>query len=130
MLTVKGLTIRFPESTALALASAAFTLMGKAGVEENLRKRDRLHRKLREYLKPLGGIGVTGLQRDARRIAIETLRSDADARTEALNAIQRVYPKEEAPSSCWIVQAFVGAGPFIEPIDLNHPEHRFAQGTG
>jgi hypothetical protein len=119
MLTVKGLTIRFPESTTLALASAAFILCGRAGVMKNKRKSQRLFSAWRKH--------VDALERadsEARRAAIETLRSRPEARAEALRAIELVYRNED-PIPCCIVQAFHSGGPFIEPVCLNHPEQRF-----
>jgi hypothetical protein len=118
MLSVKGLTIRYPTSTALALASAAFMLSIRAGVMKNKRKSQRLHDAWSKHVDALSGADA-----EARRAAIETLRSNTEARAEALRAIELVYAREE-PMECWLVQAFLGQGPVIEPVALYHPDRR------
>ena len=119
MLKVKGLRIRFPKSTALALASAAFALGGRAAMKNHNQKQGRLYIESSRHVAAFEGADA-----EAWRAALETLRSSPEARAEALRAIELVYPNE-APFECCIVQAFHRDVPFRESVCLNHPEEKF-----
>lgn len=111
MLTVDGWSLKYPASTALALACAAAQLAqieveGHGYNRELVAERDR-------YLEECGG--MTGpVARDAHRAAIEILRSDPAARAEARAAIASVYGDRELPGICWTV--YVAGHPDCEDI--------------
>src|SRR4051812_18526526 len=99
MLAVKGMTLKYPASTALALACAAFRLMGHA---KSARTKGRYAEASRKYVEGLGGYGESGEKVRPQCEAVETLRSNPAARDEARAAISRVYSKRVIPRDAWV----------------------------
>ena len=123
MVTIKGMSLKFPESTTLALACAAMRIAteGKLSKRTSMKYRE----KSREYLEDLGGIGASEPEVSPQRAAVELLRSNLEAREEAKAAIEKVYGRRGVPRMGWIVHVLGAPRSFVAPVDLLHPEGKF-----
>jgi hypothetical protein len=118
MLTIRGMTLRYPASTAMALACAAHALEIEAGERKDKRRAKRFEDTCSQYLEGFGGLFATGDDVKAQRAAIEQLRRSEDARAEARAAITKRYRREVLPPLAWVVRGFGRLLPPIVPVNI------------
>ena len=122
MLTVKGLTLKYPASTALALACAAVKLSWEATKQKDKRKAAKYMTACYKYLEVFGGsVELLGASGDAQRVAIETLCSDPMSRAEAHDAVAKHYGHLGLPPWGWIVHPLLCEFPY-QPVSVNLKE--------
>ena len=133
MVIVKGMTLKYPASTALALACAAHVIAGEAtdrlykpklsnDRRKDKRRASRFGATRDRYLEEFGGLFAVGEGVEAQRAAIEQLRASAEARAEARAAIAKRYANEVIPPWGWSVRGFGQLIPIIEPVSLDEAD--------